>query len=152
RNPAFDGVATMNDETDNKQAVADERYDDGFSEFDPTQRTIQGSLLKFTQEGKWTEAGVAVPAGLKLLAVETTAVIQRWQDKCVIEEITEKPLPDIEELNEEVPKDKWELDRNGKPKPPYQLTAILYLLNPETMEKYTFPTSTVGGSIAVSEL
>jgi hypothetical protein len=142
----------MNDETKDKQVVAaDDRYDDGFSDSTPTGRTIQGSFLKFA-EGKWTESGVPVPVSLKLWTIETTTVIQRWKDQRVIEEISERPLSDVNELNAAVPQEEWERDRNGKPKPPYQLTAILYLLNPETMEKYTFPTSTVGGSIAVSEL
>jgi hypothetical protein len=127
-------------------------YDDGFSEFQASERTVQGSFLKFTQEGKWTEFGITVPSGLKLLAVETVNVIQRWQDGRVIDTIATKPFPDLDELNASIPRSQWELDFNGQPRPPYQHTSILYLLNPATMEKYTFATSTVGGKIAVAEL
>jgi hypothetical protein len=143
----------MSDEPKDKQVVPiDDHYDDGFSDFEPSERTIQGSFLKFTQEGKWTEVGITVPSGLKLLAAETASILQRWKDQKVVDTISQRPFPDIDTLNEAIPKEEWEIDLNGQPRPPYQHTSILYLLNPTTMEKFTYATSTVGGRIAVSEL
>ena len=94
----------MSDEPKDKQVIPiDDHYDDGFSDLEPSERTIQGSFLKFTQEGKWTEVGITVPPGLKLLAVETASILQRWKDQKVVDEITEKPFPDIDTLNEAIP-------------------------------------------------
>jgi hypothetical protein len=141
----------MSDEAKDVIPISD-HYDDGFSDLEPSDRIIQGSFLKFTEQGKWVEVGLSVPSGLRLLAIETTTVLQRWKDQKVVDVITERPFPNIDELNEAVPKEEWETDRNGQLRKPYQHTWLLYLLNPATMEKYTFVSSTVGGRIAVSEL
>ena len=41
---------------------------------------------------------------------------------------------------------------DGKRRGPYQAQYVLYLLNLATMDRYTFPTGTVGGQIAVREV
>ena len=124
---------------------------DGFVALEPTDRVIVGTLLKFV-DGVWTESGITVPAGTKLLALATNQVLQKWSDQRVIETISKKPLPDLEQLNGAIPQSEWELDLNEQPRPPWQRTFIVYLLNPNSCEKFTFANSTVGARIAVQTL
>jgi hypothetical protein len=35
---------------------------------------------------------------------------------------------------------------------PWQMQHVLYLVDPQTLDKFTYPTSTTGGSIAIREL
>ena len=60
--------------------------------------------------------------------------------------------PDLTTLNDSAPRSEWGLDFNKNPKGPYQLQSVLYLFDPETMQKYTYPTSTTGGNICLGEL
>ena len=61
-------------------------------------------------------------------------------------------MPDIDELNAKIPENEWELGLNAKPRPPWQLNWVVYLLNPETADTYTFLNSTAGARIAVERL
>jgi hypothetical protein len=126
--------------------------DDGFAPIAPSEgQIIVGTLLRFV-DGAWTEMGLPVPAGLKLLALTVNVVLQRWQDQRVIETITEKPLPDVADLNAEIPEREWETDLNGNPRPPWTKTYVVYLLNEQTCEKYTFANSTIGARLAYETL
>jgi hypothetical protein len=84
--------------------------------------------------------------------VATDIIIQRWQDQRVIETICSKPLPNSDLLSEAVPRNKWELDLNGKPRPPYEKAFVVYFLDLDSAERSTFINSTVGSAIAVSTL
>ena len=55
-------------------------------------------------------------------------------------------------LNKSAPRSEWHEDLNGKMVGPWQAQRIVYLLDPKTMTKYTYPTATVGGSICIREL
>jgi hypothetical protein len=61
-------------------------------------------------------------------------------------------MPDIGELNAACPKSEWGVDLNKNPCGPWQNSTVLYLIDLSSMEKFTFPTSTIGGSIAVREI
>jgi len=117
---------------------------------------IQGILLKFTNEATWvTRDGDELPANLELVAVDVGRVVQKWQDQQPVETIILEPhqkFPDIQEMNEKVPREDWVEGPDGQPRGPWQAQHILYLLDPKTMDKYTFPTGTTGGRIAVGEL
>jgi len=117
---------------------------------------IQGSLIKFTNEAMWTTRdGDELPADLELVAVDVGRVVQKWQDQQPVETIILQPhqkFPDIEEMNEKTPRKEWVEGPDGQPRGPWQAQHILYLLDPKTMDKFTFPTGTVGGRIAVGEL
>ena len=118
---------------------------------------IQGTLIKFTNEGKWvTRDGEELPTDLELVAVNVGRVVQKWSDGQPVETIVLEPhqkFPDVEEMNEKVPKKEWvEGPNKDKMVGPWQAQHILYLLDPKTMDKFTFPTSTVGGRIGIREL
>jgi hypothetical protein len=54
-------------------------------------------------------------------------------------------------LNAETPKDQWRQGLSGL-QGPWQAQQVVYLLNPASMETYSFPTSTVGGFISIRDL
>jgi hypothetical protein len=118
---------------------------------------IQGTLIKFTNEATWvTRDGEELPADLELVAVNVNRVVQKWWDQQPVETIilkSHEKFPDIKKMNEKTPRGEWVEGRNkGEMVGPWQAQHILYLLDPKTMDKYTFPTGTDGGRIAVGEL
>jgi hypothetical protein len=133
-------------------------WDDGIEGDDRPQGAgiIQGTLVKFTNEAMWvTRDGDELPPDLELIAVDVGRVVQRWQDAQPVETIILEPhqlFPDIEEMNEKVPRKEWVEGPDGQPRGPWQAQHVLYLLDPKTMDKYTFPTGTTGGRIGIREL
>src|SRR6516225_5060336 len=117
---------------------------------------IQGTLAKFSNEAAWiTRDGDELSADLELVAVNVARVVQKWQDQQPVETIILEPnqkFPDVEELNEKVPKKEWVEGPDGNLRGPWQAQHIVYLLDLKTMDKYTFPTGTTGGRIAVRDL
>jgi hypothetical protein len=117
---------------------------------------IQGNVVKFTNEAAWTTRdGNKLPTDLELVAVDVVRVVQKWFDQQPVETIILKPhekFPDLEKKNEETPREEWGEDPNGNPCGPWQSQHILYLLDLSTMDKYTYPTGTAGGTIAIREL
>jgi hypothetical protein len=142
----------MSQDKDNLPA----RVADGFDENGDSDRLIQGSLIRCV-DGHWSvpRDGLAIPPGTQLLVLATTSVVQRWQDQQPIETILKKsgePLPDVDELNAQIPKDEWEEGLDGQPRPPWQRQEIVYFLDQSTAEKFTFASGTIGARIAVSDL
>ena len=87
----------MSDETKDLPMVVDDD-DDGFHPIAPTDRTIIGTQIKCT-DGVWSQMGITIPPGsLKLLALATTTVIQRWKDQQVVERFSKKPLPGLRRI------------------------------------------------------
>ena len=96
-----------------------------------------------------------MPAGLELAAVNVIRVVQKWKDGVPEETIILEPgqkFPDVEKMNEAAPRAEWVEGPDGKMRGPWQAQHIVYLLNLETMDRYSYPTGTVGGGIAVREL
>jgi hypothetical protein len=131
----------------------EERFEGNEQQQTGAGRVIQGSLIKFTNEATWElRDGEEVPAGLELIAVDIGRIVQKWKDQMPIETIVLEPgqkFPDIEALNEKTPHSEWTKGPDGQARAPWQAQHIVYLLNPETMDRYSFPTGTVGGAIAV---
>jgi hypothetical protein len=117
---------------------------------------IQGSLVKFSNEAMWvTRDGDELSADLELVAVDVARIVQRWQDQAPVETIVLEPhqkFPDLEEMNEKVPRDEWVEGPSGELRGPWQAQHVLYLLDAGPMDKYTFATGTTGGRIAIREL
>jgi hypothetical protein len=61
-------------------------------------------------------------------------------------------IPDLEKRNEETPKSEWVEGFDGKPKGPWQAQHVVYMIDPISIDQYSYPTSTIGGGIAVREL
>jgi hypothetical protein len=117
---------------------------------------IQGTLIKFSNEATWeTRDGDEISPDLELVAVDVVRVVQKWEAGRPVETRILEPgekFPDIEVMNEEVPRSEWVEGPDGQLRGPWQKQHILYLLDPATMDKFTFPTGTTGGGIAIREL
>lgn len=124
--------------------------DDGFDSSLNSGRLLKGLLLRWNDQAGWHDRdGIPPPNPLLLVAINDA--LQRWQDKKPTT-ITEKPLPDIEELNASIPVSEWEIGLDGKPRPPWQPLVIVYLVNLGTGEFLTFMSSTVGARMAYEAL
>lgn len=128
---------------------------DGFDDNDGDDRLIQGTIAKCV-DGHWsTKDGTAIPPERQLLALSTALAIQRWHDQKPVETIIKrgnKSLPDIDELNEQIPKAEWEAGFDGTPRAPWVRQHIVYLLDPRDASVFTFINSTSGAAIAVDRL
>jgi hypothetical protein len=95
------------------------------------QRLLRGTLLKWNEvDGYFDRDGVRPVEGPYLLwAMENG--YQRWKDRNVVDEIVDKPLPDLEQLNETIPKSEWEMGLDGHSRPPYVHQYCVYLLDPQ---------------------
>ena len=144
----------MHEENEDKQLpVPVEQHQHGGDGFDDSDERAggYGPLEKFV-DGDWTLGGVPADPKRRLVAVHTQSFVRRWQGKRVVHTITEKPLPDLEQLNATIPTDEWELDLNGAPRKPYELAHRLDLLDLDSGEHTCFIGATVGAAIAVSRL
>jgi hypothetical protein len=117
---------------------------------------IQGTHLKFSNDGRWIDRnGNEISGNLELCVAEVIRLVQKWQDQYPVEIIILKPhekFPNIEAKNEATPRDEWGEDQDGNPRGPWQAEKLLRLVNLETMDKYSYPTGTIGGEIAIREL
>jgi len=119
---------------------------------------IQGTMLKFDNTAQWkTRDDDELPDGLELIIGGIERVVQRWQDGKPVNGETRilqpgEKFPDVKALNAAVPETEWEEGPDGTRRGPYQCQSIVYFVDPKTMDRYTYPTGTVGGSIAIRDV
>ena len=122
----------------------------------PSGRVIQGMRIKFTNEACWIDdADNELPANLELVVVDIGRVVQKWKNQQPVETIVLGPgekFPDVAKLNDACPRSEWREGPSGQPQGPWQAQHIAYLLDPKTMSRFTWPTGTVGGAIAIRDL
>jgi hypothetical protein len=153
------GPQTVKEELDMSEAMKIPMpiiKDDGFSNVDVSDQPIVGTPLRCV-DGFWSDGtGAPMPADTTLLALATTKVLQRWQDQRVINTVQAEPGNSLEklrdELNAQIPEAEWEIGIGDKPRPPWVVSHIVYLLDPRTAEKFTFANSTIGAMRAVGDL
>jgi hypothetical protein len=124
--------------------------DDGFSGSLNSGRVGKGSFLKWNDSQHWLDRDGLVPPSL-MLVVAVNEILQRWHEKKP-EVITDKPLPDPEELNSAIPIEEWEIGIDGKPRKPWQHVVVVYLVNLGTGEFYTYSAATIGAHMAYDHL
>jgi hypothetical protein len=132
---------------------------DGFGdhpEGDERPGVIQGTIVKFTNEAEWvTRDEEKLPADRELIATDIIRVVQKWLGGMPVETRVLGPgenFPDLETLNEAAPKSEWAEGPDGKKRGPWQSQYIVHLLDPKTMDRFSYATGTVGGGIAVRDL
>jgi hypothetical protein len=118
-------------------------------------RLIKGVILKCI-DGRW-EDGDGLPPPNEMLVVGKTRALQCWKGGEVLDTIIEQPgepLSDVDKLNEQIPQQDWEPDKfnPGKLRAPWQLNFVIYLLDPESANTFTFLNTTVGARIAWERL
>jgi hypothetical protein len=123
---------------------------DGYYDSDQ-EKQINGPFVKFL-DGEWTIGGMPIDDPYRPIALDVAHTYTRWQNQSVIDEIADKPLPDLDELNAAIPKEEWELDMDGKPRPPWSNTFKIFFLDTATGERSIYATSTIGGKIAWGRL
>jgi hypothetical protein len=121
-----------------------------------SERVIIGDHWKFTNEADWKDNNGTLLNGREVIAVGVKRVVQEWstENLPLSTRVLEpgEPFPNIKKMNEEASKDRWREGPGGQLVGPYQAQHVLYLADPDKAERYTYPTSTVGGHRAVSEL
>jgi hypothetical protein len=152
--PPHQKVETMSEETKKENLPVIAIGDDGFDDVDPNERLIQGPIARCV-DGHWTwRDGTAIPPDTRWLVLATVTALQRWENQMPVETIIKRggtPLPDIDALNDKIPKEKWEL-LDGKPRPPWVRQYGCYLLSETDGSVATFINSTAGAARAVSDL
>jgi hypothetical protein len=91
----------------------------------------------------------------ELIAIDILRIVQKWIDQKPVETIIVPPgekFPDVKAMNEAAPKSEWRENLNGEMIGPWQMQYILSLLDAHSLDKFTVPTSTIGGGIACREL
>ena len=119
-------------------------------------RIIQGTIVKFTNEAEWvTRDDEKISSDHELIATDIIRVVQKWVGGMPVETRVLGPgenFPDVEALNEAAPKSEWAEGPDGKKRGPWQCQYIVHLLDPKTMDQYSYATGTVGGGICVRDL
>jgi len=108
------------------------------------QRLLRGTLLKWNEvDGYLDRDGVQPVEGPYLLWAMGDGY-QRWKAQTIVEEIIDKPLPDLDQLNGAIPISEWEPGLDGHPRTPYSHQYCVYLLDPNDGQFFTLMNSTVG--------
>src|SRR5262249_23066936 len=113
-----------------------------------TGRTLIGSAASWTDTAGWKANGVVLPTPLLVFGYKT--IVRRWKDNRPID-ITAYPLPDVEQLNSQIPIAQWELGRDNKPRPPYALTYVIYFASMNGA-LFTYANSTYGCMLCYTAL
>jgi hypothetical protein len=118
-------------------------------------RLIIGTKLKCT-DGQWSAAdGSELRPETRYIVRGTVTAAQLWQDNIPVETIIKepgKPFPDIDELNGRIPVTSWATGIDGKPRPPWVITRVVYLIRLPDAKQFTFLNSTFGAKLAVGGL
>jgi hypothetical protein len=125
--------------------------DDGFSRtLRADNRLLKGIHARWTDSAEWHDRD-NLPIPSPLLVVGATTALQSWKDR-VPTVITDKPLPDPDELNATIPQSEWEIGLDGKPRPPWQTVHAVYMVHEASGVTYTALNSTSGWRIAFEAL
>jgi hypothetical protein len=122
------------------------------------QGIIHGSRVKFNNTAEWETRDDVLDPNTKMIVTEIIRAVVKWNagagNKPPEETRVIPPghaLPDVEAMNEAIPKDQWRQGPSGLTGP-WQTQQAVVMINPRSMEEFTYVTSTVGGGIAVGDL
>jgi hypothetical protein len=135
--------------------------DDGLSSFDLRQLGDRvgafggAKLLKFVQGDFITRESEKIGPEREFITFGLIKAVQKFVNKQLVDTIIVAPhadFPDIEAMNEAVPKDEWGIGLNGQPQGPFTHMLILKFLDAKTFDRYAFVTNSQGGGVAVGDL
>jgi hypothetical protein len=126
---------------------------DGFDDDIGANRIIQGRVAKY-DDPDWFVDGKPFDTTTKLLVIGVKRAAQLWENQRPVKTIVCTPDKevDIVALNREIPSDEWEIGLDGKPREPWQLQYIVYLLDLHDGSQYTAINSTAGMRVAWEDL
>jgi hypothetical protein len=111
---------------------------------------MRGTIARWSNSTGWVDRdGLALPD--TMLVIGFITVLRRWKDKRP-EYKTEHPLPDVEKLNSAIPVSEWEPGKDGKPRKPWALTYVVYMVELKTGALYTYAHDTYGAMLAYNAL
>jgi hypothetical protein len=116
----------------------------------PGKRELRGNPARWNETAKWIDRdGLPLPSSM--LVAGFTTELRCWKDK-KLEKITEHPLPDPAELNAAIPISEWEIGLDGRPRAPWALTYVVYLIDLDRGALYTYANSTFGARLLYENL
>jgi hypothetical protein len=120
------------------------------------QGLLRGNRIKFDNTGKWIDQDTdeVIDSDDRFIITDLARVCVRWKDQKPEETIVlspGEPVPDIAGWNNQTPQDQWVDGPSGR-RGPWQFQQIVYVVNPTTMAVSSWPSSTVGGSIAIGKV
>jgi hypothetical protein len=107
-------------------------------------------ILKYLDR-QWSVADVVV-AKTKYVVRGYTESVVRFENGTVVETISEKPLPNVDDLNAAIPEKFWSLGPDGNARPPWQRQFAIYLLDMASGYELTFPARSGGAIVAAERL
>jgi hypothetical protein len=125
---------------------------DGGSAFTglPGDRVQRGGIAKWAASTGWVDRdGLPLPG--EMLVIGFTTVLRRWRERRP-EYLTEHPLADPDTLNNAIPIEEWETGLDGKPRKPWALTYVVYLVDLNTAALFTYAHDTFGAMQAYTNL
>jgi hypothetical protein len=119
---------------------------------------LTGTRLKFTNEARWEDLNGDDRTDQVLLATNVRRTEVKWGIESGTPPVEVRELQpgdkfrDMEALNLATPKSEWREDFNGNPVGPWQIQHVMEFADLQTMERFSWPTATIGGGICVREL
>jgi len=113
-------------------------------------RVTRGTPARWAETTGWVDRdGLPMPSPVMVVGYVT--ILRRWKDNRP-EDITEHPLPDPEELNATIPQAEWDVGMDGKPRKPWALTYVIYMVNLKNGALFTYANSTFGAMLCYTQL
>jgi hypothetical protein len=116
---------------------------------------IVGTKIKFSNTAEWVANDEAIPPDRKFIVADTVRAMQKWTTGCRRPESRilgpDEPFPNVRGLNAAAPKEECR-EAFGQWRGPYENVFVVYLCDLDTLEGFSYLTSTVGGFQAVKEL
>jgi hypothetical protein len=115
-----------------------------------------GTILKFTNIADWVNSEGTSFLGKPLVVCRKRRTEVKWgPDNTpveVIELAPDEPRRDLDQVNADCPQSEWREGPDGKLHGPWVYQQVIEFIDPTTLELYSWPTATIGGSIAIREL
>jgi hypothetical protein len=111
---------------------------------------MRGTIARWASSTGWVDRD-GLPLPKTMLVIGYITVLRRWKEKRP-EYISEHPLPDPDVLNNAIPIAEWETGLDGKPRRPWALTYVVYLVDLQTGALYTYAHDTYGAMQAYNAL
>src|SRR6266568_2037843 len=135
-------------------------FEDNVEGEEPRASALPGRRVKFGNDGIWRMADneEEVPQELELIFAGIKRMVVKWMRDNQLDHNSTihlgpgQKFPDTKKMNEECSRDEWVVSPDGKLQGPWRNQQVWLLLNPNTMDKYSFPTSTIGGAKATRDI
>jgi len=125
-------------------------FDGGFPLGTPGKHELRGNPARWNETAKWIDRdGLPLPS--QMLVAGFTTELRCWKDK-KLEKITEHPLPNPADLNTAIPISEWETGLDGRPRAPWALTYVVYLIDLDRGALYSYANNTFGARLLYENL